>query len=149
MKPWTAAEIALLGTESDSRVAKKLGRTVGAVAWARREKAGIVRPPTVEHEVWARPESVALLGTMPDAALAELLCVSYDAVYRARVKRGIKGLPVGRRLDPDRWPPEAVALLGTMPDNKLAKQLGIVACAVSAARRRRGIKAFSKGQTKR
>jgi len=96
-RAWTAEEDALLGTMTDQRLARRLGRGQGAVARRRRElgvPAYRARVPQVRRE-WAQGED-ALLGTMTDKDLAERLGCRTQEVYSRRRRLGIPPFCHGR-----------------------------------------------------
>ena len=82
---WTPHMNALLGTMSDSGLAKKLGLPYSAVR-ARRLELGI----TSAFEKHWTPENIALLGTMSDRKLALRMGVSRTAVMNRRKDLGIE-----------------------------------------------------------
>src|SRR5438477_10438986 len=59
---WTAGQLALLGTLADADVARRIGRTLGAVR-IKREALGIPNPQAAAY--WMA-EELALLGTATD-----------------------------------------------------------------------------------
>jgi hypothetical protein len=89
---WTPEDIALLGAVPDDEVARRTGRTAGAV----RQKREELRLPNPAGNRW-RSEDIALLGTVPDAEVARRLGRSIQSVTQKRIKLGI-GKPFdGRR----------------------------------------------------
>lgn len=82
------------------------------------------------------PEMDALLGTLPDRAVAEQLGVSPLSVSARRAQLGIP--PYRSRHRDISWTPEMDALLYTAPARELAERWGVSASAVKARRRRVG-----------
>src|SRR6059036_432956 len=114
---WTLQEQALLGKMPDAELARRLGRTVVAVA-LRRSRLGI---PNYGHPArlfgrWT-PEELALLGTMPDRLLGHKLRRTPIAVMCKRSQLNIPAKIEGYH----RWRPEDKALLGQRPDAYIAK----------------------------
>lgn len=86
--PWTPDEDALIGTDTDARVAAKLpGRSTVAVK-LRRHRLGIGGRGRAKRP-WTDAE-IALLGTMPDGQLAAQLGITKGTVLLARQSRNIK-----------------------------------------------------------
>jgi hypothetical protein len=85
---WTKAELALLGTMRDEKLARKIGRGVNAVH-AQRNNRGI---PCFKSKLnlW-RPEDDNILGTRPDGQIAALLGRS---TYAVATRRRHKGIPI-------------------------------------------------------
>src|SRR5262249_5647078 len=92
--PWIPADIALLGTVPDKEIARRAGRTVGAVR-QKREELGIPNPA---GNRWAA-QGIALLGTMPDREVAGRPGRSLQGVAQKRIKRGIATPFDGRRRE--------------------------------------------------
>ncbi|WP_409286734.1 hypothetical protein [Pseudomonas guariconensis] len=107
----------LLGVITDRELAKRFGLTRYHIRQARLSRGIAICPSQVQVD----PK---LLGTMPDAELAEMLGVEPGRITRAR--RAAK-IPVFMR-------PADRALLGTMSDIKLAEQLGLRVSDVAAVR---------------
>ena len=89
VKPWTAEELALLGTEPDAFIARKLERSTLAIT-KRRVTLGIpaVQYPNSKRRLYTRAEDL-LLGTMPDDELARRLRRTAGAIGRRRSTLGI------------------------------------------------------------
>jgi hypothetical protein len=113
-RPWSAKEVALLGTDSDAAVARKLNRPTGAVALKRRRKGIKIKP--VKRR-WT-PHEISLLGTMSDAEVARQLNRTPNSVLS---KRTDSQIPAGCYR---RWTPDEDMLLGTLCDEDVARQLG-------------------------
>lgn len=86
-KPWTKAQLKLLGNMADGEVAKRTGRTRNAVA-TKRIRSEIAAYPHTNGYNWERWE-VKLLGKMTDQDAADVLGVSRRTVVRERQRRGI------------------------------------------------------------
>jgi len=81
--PWTPAEIKLLGTLPDEEVARRIGRSVGAVI-QRRELLHIpMQNPKLRD--WTADED-ELLGTGPDAEIVRRLGRTLSATSHRRVR---------------------------------------------------------------
>ena len=89
---WTPEDIALLGTIPDEAVARRTGRTAGAVR-QKREELGIPNPA---GNRWTA-EGIALLGTLPDREVARRLGRSLQSVTQKRIKLAIPNPFDGRR----------------------------------------------------
>lgn len=86
MKRWQSWEIDLLGTDTDKRVAERLGRTENAVCVQRH----IRRIPPHEARPLLRSEKHrAMLGRVPDQQIADELGVLRQAVQYTRQALGI------------------------------------------------------------
>jgi hypothetical protein len=86
-RPWTAAEIALFGTDTDSAIAKRLGSTRGAIS-ACRYYRGI---PAFSgngrrhgRRYWGTLELAMLRETDSDVELARILCRSVTEIAEKR-----------------------------------------------------------------
>lgn len=86
-KPWTPADLALLGKLPDKEVARRLQRDYKAV-FAMRKKLG--RPYQARQVHPWTPAEDRLLGTMPDRALARRLRRTPNAVALRRNRCGIE-----------------------------------------------------------
>ena len=85
-RPWTAEELALLGTDTDAAVARRIGRTQTAV-YMQRRKLGLA--PGIPHtRTWTKAE-LRLLGKHSDAEVASRLGVSRKHVLEMRRRRGV------------------------------------------------------------
>jgi hypothetical protein len=123
---WTAKEIALLGTDSDAKIAKILGLKVHAVVDQRR-RLGIRRP--VRH--WTEAEC-KLLGTATDVEVARKTGRTEQSV---RLKRDALGIPSLRT----QWTEEELALIGTDTDRAIARKIGKTSVVVQKKRMQLGI----------
>lgn len=134
MFTWTESTIALLGTMSDSKLAKQLCISTRAV-YAKRTKLGI---GSLNHKGDWTPENLALLGTMFDAELGEKMGIGSGAVSQKRNKLGIasygpshKSVVIPSSIDAD---------LGKLSDAVIAKSIGVSITSVVKYRKRKGIK---------
>ena len=91
---WTAGDMALPGEVADEEVARRTGRTAGAVR-QKREELGLPNPGATR---W-RHEDIALLGALPDREVARRLGRSPQAVTQKRIKLGIANPLDGRTRD--------------------------------------------------
>ncbi|MBK8916428.1 MAG: hypothetical protein IPM64_17825 [Phycisphaerales bacterium] len=85
-RPWTDAELALLGTDTDAAVAARIGRTLTAVLRRRRDLA--ISAYTTHARAWTAAE-LARLGTVADEQLAQELGCRRITVMRKRRALGI------------------------------------------------------------
>lgn len=85
--PWTAAQTKLIGTMTDSALAKRLGRTRRAVS-SKRDSLGIAAF-TPHRRQWT-PAELKLLGTMPDSAVAKKLGCGRLHVTLTRLRLGVE-----------------------------------------------------------
>ena len=133
---WTKAEDALLGTNSDRRVAAEIGVTPGQVA-IRRRKLGI---PAHGKDVTIRwtKKRIAVLGTEPDHVFAGLWNVPQSLVREKRESLGISKCERSRREIPQ----ECIAELGTKPDKVIAESYGMTATSIRNLRVAAGIQPF-------
>jgi hypothetical protein len=138
---WTAEQLALLGTDHDEAVAKRLGRTLSAVT----SKRVALKVPAFSGwpgggRGWME-EELALLGTMPDAELAERIDRTPGSVAQKREALGVpphSGWRGGGRA----WTAGEEALLGTDRDSAVAAKIGRSPNAVALRRKALGIPAF-------
>ena len=135
---WNEHQIGLLGTASDSEVARMM--QIGATSVAAKRNRLRIAPFGESNRDKAHvfpKKAVALLGTVPDREIADRFEVSVDAV---RWKRRSLGLAPQRqgRLGRD-WTRKELKLLGKMPDATLAEMLGIRRRVVALKRAELGI----------
>jgi hypothetical protein len=90
---WTPEDIAPLGTVPDEEVARRTGRTAGAV---RQKRQGLGIPNPTGNR-WPA-EHVALLGTLPDWEVARRVGRSLRAVLQERLKLCIRNRFDRRRV---------------------------------------------------
>ena len=84
---WTKRKNALLGTDSDRKIAERLGTITGVVA-LQRTRLGIPSFYHYRRISWTK-EMVALLGTTTDWEIAKKYRMTRESVARERRKRGI------------------------------------------------------------
>jgi hypothetical protein len=139
---WTPKMIALLGTASDRAVARELGISHRA-AGEKRRMLGIPgfrpRPHHRQGFFWT-PEDLALLGTMSDPELGELLGISHATVYLKRRRLGI--CPFQPKPVDVEWTEEMLGLLGKVPDAEVAQRYGLAIVTVYRKRSSLKIPAF-------
>jgi hypothetical protein len=126
---WTAEEIALLGTDSDPAIAKRLGLS-RHVVYDQRRRLGIPRIPNR----WTDAE-IARLGTASDPDVAHQLGRSVNSVRNKRLQLGVPAALV-------RWTEEEIGLFGTASDPEIARRLGRSAVSVQSKREQLGIPPF-------
>jgi len=114
---WTKDEDKLLGTDTDARVAEKLGRSAVAVR-SRRAALGIPLKHRIAPDEWTHDEE-KLLGVQSDADVARMLGRNERGVQLRRQMLGIPAFRQKRRP----WTAREERLLGTMPDRELARKL--------------------------
>lgn len=147
-KGWTADEIARLGVESDTAIARDLGINKSAV-FKQREKLGIAAAKETQKKspVYAwNAKSEKLLGTMPDSALAKVLGIGTSAARQARQRRGIPPFCASSAKRPE-WTARAIKLLGLIPDKEIARLLNCSINAVSKKRRAFKIPSYRSGKS--
>jgi hypothetical protein len=84
---WTKQQIALLGKESDIKVARRLGISAPAV-WRMRVQLDIGALTPKQHIDWTKARS-ALLGKLSDKVLAKRWGVKAETIARKRTELGI------------------------------------------------------------
>jgi hypothetical protein len=84
---WTKRKIALLGTDSDRKIAERFG-TIGGVVARQRTRLGIPSFYHYRRISWTK-EMVSLLGKATDWEIAERYGMKRESVARERRKRGI------------------------------------------------------------
>jgi hypothetical protein len=90
--------------------------------------------------IWTR-NTIAMLGTIPDAALARKLRVAVGTVLRRRQKLGI---PASRPPNSIQWTPEMIATLGRTPDRDFARTYGMNFLTVYKKRLDLGIRCYAR-----
>ena len=94
-----------------------------------------------------KPKEDALLATMPDHVLAELLDRHRDTVRKRRLKLGVSSFRKHGPFTPSReWTPADDALLGTMTDPEVAAHLGCTWRMVYNRRVKLGVSAHGRGE---
>ena len=107
MRPWTEAEVKLLGRLSDTEVVERTGHSLKSVQTKRQGMGILVRP----HGTPWKAKEDRLLGTKPDSEVATLLKRPRMTVYWRRCELGIK--PTVQRPPQRKWTPAVDKLLGT------------------------------------
>jgi hypothetical protein len=130
---WTPQQDRLLGTDSDPRIAERLGRSVDAVR-SRRCALGIPIHHHLGSKPWTREEE-KLLGTKPDDEIARRIGRGARGV---QIHRQSLGIPAFVQVHCP-WSAREDALLGTMPDRDLAKKLRRPLQTIQVRRHLRGI----------
>lgn len=123
-----------LETKTNYRLAKEFGVPIKRIKHVR-SKLNIQEPKTTRErfkpleDVWTS-EALALLGTMPDTELADILDISNFPVKQKRKELGIMAY---RRVLPE-ITPEIMAEFGATSDRALAERLGVSASHIRIAR---------------
>jgi len=89
---------------------------------------------------WTRRQ-IAMLGTVPDAALASKLDLCVSTVLKKRQKLGIASSRPPNSLN---WTPEVIAMLGKLPDGKVAATFGMKTLSVRNKRAALGIRCYAR-----
>ena len=142
---WTVAEERLVGTMPDDVLARRIGRSRGAVE-ARRIKLKLPKVD-LKQRPWT-PKEDALLRNFSNQEIAGRTGRTVHSVENRRRRLGVpsrskpwrataSGEQTGRNAA--FWTKKEEALLGTMPDERLAKMLGRSVKAVRAHRHARRI----------
>lgn len=97
---WSSSDDALLGSDIDSVIAKRIGRTTSAVRH-RRERLKIPRVDAVRSDLWSEDE-LALLGTDTDQRVSEQTRRTLTAVKQQRDKLKIPAVPRRSRRKPNK-----------------------------------------------
>jgi hypothetical protein len=90
--------------------------------------------------IWTR-NTIAMLGTMTDAALARKLRMAVGTVLTKRRKLGI---PASRPPRSIQWTPEMIATLGRIPDREFARTYRMNALTVFKKRLDLGIRCYAR-----
>lgn len=85
-RPWTDAELQLLGTQPDADVGRLIGRP-GKAVWAKRRALGVADPPSLVRHWTEAEDEVVRSQTLAEAA--KLL---------GRTTGGLQGRPFGFRI---------------------------------------------------
>jgi hypothetical protein len=139
---WTQAMLALLGTQSDAKVARMLELATGTVARKRKELAIKAARPRCGRGRTIRWTRAMLrdLRRLPAAGFSARYRVSEPTVRRKARACGIRQLPI--RANRIAWDDAKLRLLGTQCDGALAARWGCTAGAVQHKRHLLGIPAF-------
>lgn len=138
---WNDETVKLLGTMTDSELAKQLGLANTTVA-AKRRSLGIPGRNERLPEIVIPPNLRRKLGKWSDALIASKLGVAGSAVSRYRRKLGIAPIMEAKFL-----PPEADKLLGNVTDSAVAKQYGVSRTCVGNRRKALGIPKMTSKRT--
>ena len=125
----TDEQIHLLGTESDSSLARKWNVSQGTVSHHRR-----IREIPV-YSKWSHEEE-QLLGTNYDYIIAQTIGKTYSEVQNRRLKLGIDAWD-GNNI---KWTKKEIGLLGKISDRELAKIKGCSYSVVAKKRKSLNIK---------
>ncbi len=142
--PWTPRQIALLGTDSDEKIAARLGLTKSSV-FVRRKKLGVPAfgQSTAEKSHRWTKRQLAWLGKFSDREIADRIGVSNYTVAYKRRSLGIATRSAGSKKSLlDKLNARQIAKLGTAPDIELARLWGTHRHQVALARRCLGIDNF-------
>ena len=112
---WTEANIKLLGTMTDEKLAEKLGTTLYQV-WLRRS---IEQIPPKRTDSQPSEEVAAALGKVPDSVLARRYGLRYAVVRGWRLRLNVPGVQKEKR------PLEFESLLGVESDARIAETYGL------------------------
>jgi len=135
---WPPPAVALLGTDTDAKIAQKLGIHMKSVQ-AKRASLRIPRFDPKAHR-WT-DEMLGQLGKMTDQAFAEKFGLTKVIASKKRIKLGIASFKASV-LDNARWSTKWLSLLGKIPDRELAEKMGYDAAMVGQKRRKMGIPIF-------
>jgi len=97
-------------------------------------------PRKGKPHVWPR-KHIAMLGTIPDAALAGRIGLAVCTVLKKRQKLGI---PASRPAKSLNWTPVVIAMLGKFPDCQIARIHGMDVRSVQKRRVSLGIRCYAR-----
>jgi hypothetical protein len=89
---------------------------------------------------WTRKQ-IAMLGTIPDAALSRKLDLCISTVLKKRQQLGI---PASRPPKSINWTSDVIALLGKIPDGEVARIYGMNVLSVYKKRLELGIRCYAR-----
>lgn len=89
---------------------------------------------------WTRSQ-IAMLGTIPDAALSRKLDLSIGTVLKKRQKLGIAASRPSKSIN---WTPDVIALLGKIPDGEIAGIYGTSNLSIQKKRVALGIRCYAR-----
>lgn len=116
---WNEENVKLLGTMTDTEVARKLGLAITTVG-AKRRSLGIAGVTPSRTALVIPPALKRKLGKWSDALIASKLGVASSAVSKARRRLGIPAIMQANYL-----PPEADEFLGKIADIAVAQRFGV------------------------
>jgi hypothetical protein len=90
--------------------------------------------------VWKR-KHIAMLGKIPDSALAWKIGIAISTVFKKRQKLGI---PASRPPKSINWTPDIFAMLGKLPDGEVARIHGMNILSVQKKRVSLGIRCYAR-----
>lgn len=143
----------LLGQRTDRELAKMAGVSVWKIHGERKAReiptyrSTKKKKPSVSAEPRFPPideKTLSLLGTMPDATLAELYGYNRERLGRVRRKLGIPKSKDRPKTAP-KLPKKVIALMSTIPDKELAEKSGFTLKQIRWAREKRKIKVTWRG----
>ena len=140
---WTRAKIALLGTNLDGVIARRLGVTRSAVA-LKRAQLGIKSFYPQRRIRWTK-EMAALLGKITDWKISSRYHISRGSVARERRKRGI---PPFIDTRPVKRTPKLKPIL-SLPGRVISRSYNISSNTVANLRRELGVPPVERWPTKR
>lgn len=91
-----------------------------------------------ERLAW-NADQLAMLGTAPDAEVADAVGVNDSAIHSMRKRRGIPAFGQSREKLAHAWTRKQLSWLGKLPDSEIARRVGLNAATVSVKRRTMGI----------
>lgn len=145
---WSAEELALLGTISDAKMAKRTGIPIATCSY-KRIKLGI--KPYRSYK-WT-PELTALLGKVPDAEVVRQSkgLFNIKGVRKKRCKLGIDVCPAPKAKSTGgrAGSPEVLDKLGKMSDYEIARQTGVDRGCITRQRLKLGINSGPRGRKSR
>lgn len=130
---WTKQQIALLGKESDRKVAKRLGLVVPTV-WRKRVQLGIRALTPKQHIDWTKARS-ALLGKLSDQGLAKRWGAKAETIARKRTELGIE--PFVRTTPPR--PTRLLKAILRLPVHEICRRYRVSTETIKRLRRELGI----------
>jgi len=117
VRPWTEADVKLLGRLSDREVVERTGHSLKGVQTKGQGMGILVRP---HGRPWTAKED-RLLGTKPDSELATLLKRTRITVYWRPFALGMK--PAVQRPPQWKWTPTEDKFLGAASDAVIGRRL--------------------------
>ena len=130
---WTKQQIALLGKESDRKMARRLGISAPAV-WRKRVQLGIRALTPKQHIEWTKARS-ALLGKLSDKVLAKRWGVKAETIARKRTELGIE--PFVRTTPPR--PTRPLKAILRLPVHEICRRYRVSTETIKRLRRELGI----------